>query len=230
LKVAAIIPAYNEAGRIETVLKAVSQANLPHEIIVVSDGSKDQTAAIARAFSPSVKVIELPYNHGKGAAMCAGVQATDAEIIVFIDADLIGMKSEHVDKIIREILENRADMCIGVFRGGRLLSNAGQRISPYISGQRAMRRWMFDSIPYLAEMRLGVEIAINTWAKRMKARVTRVVLMGVSNTLKESKMGLMKGTAARAKMYAEIGRAMVRTHRKQKGNKNRFFKQMQIRK
>lgn len=222
MRVAAIVPAYNEAERIGSVLSTIAQSRLVDEIIVVSDGSRDATVQVAQRYS-NVRVVVLPYNLGKGAAMCAGVKSTDAEIIAFIDADLVGLRVEHVDEIILPIIDGWADMSIGVFRGGKFWSNAAQRISPYISGQRALHRSLFESIPYLAEMRLGVEVAINTWAKRQKARVTRVVLRGVSNTFKEQKMGIVKGTAARAKMYAEIGRAIVRTHRKERSQRSRGF-------
>lgn len=222
LKTAVVVPAYNEADRIVSVLRAVTQAKFVDEIIVVSDGSRDATVEMAKTF-PQVKVIELLYNRGKGAAMCAGVKETNAEIIAFVDADLLGLKPEHVDQIIFPILEQKAGMCIGIFRGGQFLSTTAQRISPYISGQRALQRSLFESIPYLQELRFGVEVAINTWAKRLKVPVKKVVLRGVSNTFKEQKMGVVKGTAARAKMYAEIGRAIVRTHRKQKNRKRRTY-------
>lgn len=214
-KVAAVIPAYNEADRIGAVLDAVIRSQKINEIIVVSDGSVDATAQVASRY-PQVKVVVLPKNLGKGAAMSAGVKATDADIILFVDADLVGLRVEHIDQIVSPVLRGWADMCIGVFRGGKFWSNAAQKISPYISGQRALKRSLFLAIPYIAEMRMGVEVAINAWAKRNRAIITRVVIKGVSNTFKEQKMGLMKGAAARAKMYAEIGRAIVRTHRKQK--------------
>lgn len=212
---AAVIPAYNEEQRIGAVLSAVVRSKLLDEIIVVSDASHDRTADVARGFS-SVRVIELPFNLGKGGAMAAGVAATHSDLIAFIDADLTGLRTEHVDQILRPVLDNTCDMCIGVFRGGKFWSDTAQRISPYISGQRAMRRGIFESIPFMAEIRMGVEVTINTYAKRQKARVKRVVLRGVSNTFKERKMGIMKGAAARAKMYTEIGRAMVRMRRRKK--------------
>lgn len=217
-KVAVVIPAYNEEQRIGTVLKAVTRAVFPEEIIVVSDASSDRTASIARSF-PGVTVIELPFNTGKGGAMAAGAKATEAGIITFVDADLTGLRPEHVDIIIRPILEDRCDMCIGIFRGGKFWSDAAQRISPYISGQRAVRRSLLDKMPFLEEMRMGVEVTINTYAKRNKAKVLRVILRGVSNTSKEKKLGMVKGTAARVKMWREIGRAIVRMNRKNKPTK-----------
>lgn len=213
VKVAVIVPAYNEADRIGAVLDVVTKAKLAKEVIVVCDGCSDDTAVIARRYT-GVRVVELPFNRGKGAAMVEGVRATDAQVVAFVDADLVGLKPDHLDKIILPILTGSAEMCVGVFRGGKFWSDTAQRISPYISGQRALRRSLFDSIPYLSELRMGVEVTINTFAKRQKARVLRVVLHGVSNTFKEKKMGMLKGTAARTKMYAEIARAIARNRRK----------------
>lgn len=209
-----IIPAYNEEPRIGNVLRAATRCKLATEVIVVSDASQDRTAQVARSYH-GVRVIELPFNTGKGGAMAVGAAASEAEIIAFVDADLSGLRPEHIDQIIRPLLDNRCDMCIGVFRGGKFWSDTAQRISPYISGQRAMTRSLFNSIPFLSEIRMGVEVTINTYAKRSKARVTRVVLRGVSNTYKEKKLGLVKGVRARTKMYAEIVRAMGRINRKE---------------
>lgn len=207
--VAVIIPAKDEEARIERVLRAVSLAKLPDEVIVVSDGSKDRTAEVARQV-PGVRVVDLAQNRGKGGAMAAGVACTKAEIVAFVDADLDGLTPMHVDLIIRPLMDHSCDMCIGVFRGGKFWSTSAQRVAPYISGQRAMRRELFEGIPYISEMRMGVEVALNSYAKRQRAKVIRVTLRGVSNTFKEQKMGLVRGTAARAKMWAEIGRAVVR--------------------
>lgn len=215
MKVAVIIPAFNEEGRIARVLAAVSEAKNVHEIIVVCDGGTDGTPTVARSF-PNVKVVELHFNLGKGGAMCMGVASTDADIVAFFDADLVGLKPEHVDKLIAPVITGLCGMSIGVFRGGKFWSDSAQRLSPYLSGQRVMHRMFFESIPYLSEIRMGVEVTLNTFAKRHKIRVLRVMLQGVSNTFKESKMGLVKGTAARARMYAEIGRAMVKVRRKRK--------------
>jgi glycosyltransferase involved in cell wall biosynthesis len=217
-RVAVIIPAYNEEPRIGNVLRAATRARLAHEVIVVSDASQDRTAAVAREYA-GVRVIELPFNTGKGGAMAAGAAATEADVLVFVDADLSGLRPEHIDQIIRPILDDRSDMCIGIFRGGKFWSDTAQRISPYISGQRAMRRELFDSIPFLSEIRMGVEVTINTYAKRSKARVSRTVLRGVSNTHKERKMGLMKGVKARTKMYAEIALAIRKMNRKERRKK-----------
>src|SRR5688572_3994532 len=126
--VAIIIPAYNEEMRIASVLRAALGCRLADEIIVVSDASFDRTAEIARSFR-GVKVIELPLNAGKGGAMAVGAKSTRADVLAFIDADLIGLRSEHIDGIILPVMKGQADMCIGVFRGGKFWSDAAQKIS-----------------------------------------------------------------------------------------------------
>lgn len=223
LKVAVIIPAYNEATRIVGVLQAVKGASIPSEIIVVDDGSADETTAAASTV-PGVKVLTLPKNVGKGGAMAAGVAATKAEIVMFVDADLQGLESHHVDQIAAPMVRNECDMCVGVFRGGKKIgSNAAMVVTPFLSGQRAMKRELFESIPHIAEVRFGVEIEITEAVRKKRAKVKRVSLKGVSNCFKEEKMGVIKGFQARTKMYREIREAMLRSRKKKRPNHRRWL-------
>ncbi|MBI1331379.1 MAG: glycosyltransferase [Armatimonadetes bacterium] len=212
-QIAVIIPAFNESERITEVLRAVKGASHISEIIVVNDASEDNTSAVARKV-PGIKVIDLVKNVGKGGAMATGVAATSAQIVAFVDADLVGLRAEHVDQIIRPLLRDECDMCFGVFRGGKIRSNAAMAVTPWLSGQRAMKRELFEAIPYIGELRFGVEVAITNTARKKKSRVKRVVLRGVSNCFKEEKYGLVKGLQARSKMYREIREAMVRSRKK----------------
>jgi hypothetical protein len=213
-RVAVIVPAYNEESRIANVLWAAQQSRLADEIVVVSDGSTDGTATVAKRFH-GVQVVEFPTNKGKGAAMSAGVEATKSEIVVFLDADLVGLRGEHVDAIVRPLLGNLCDMCIGIFRGGKFWSDAAQKFAPTISGQRAMRRSLFLGVPHMDELRMGVEVSINAYVKQKKARVQRVILRGVANSYKEQKLGLVEGSKARLQMYGEmvLARTRFRTKR-----------------
>jgi len=208
MKTAAIVPAYNERDRISAVLDAIKGAALVDEIVVVSDGSTDGTYELVSR-DPAVRAVRLESNRGKGGAMKAGAESTDAEIVLFLDADLIGMNGEKVDAIVRPVAEDRADMAIGVFAKGRRATDLAQFLTPYISGQRAMRREVFLAIPDIEGVRSGVETAITRYFKSRGLRVERVTLVGCTHYMKEEKFGFIRGFASRVRMYAEIGRIIL---------------------
>src|SRR5690606_29642294 len=88
-----VIPAYNEGQRLATTLRALADATAAYDVetIVVDDGSRDDTAAIARAIldeQPRGSVIRFDVNRGKGAAVRAGVLASTGAAVLYMDADL----------------------------------------------------------------------------------------------------------------------------------------------
>jgi glycosyltransferase involved in cell wall biosynthesis len=208
LKIAAVIPAYNEEERIAGVLRAVLKSPSIDEIIVVNDGSTDNTAQIAREFS-RVRLVDIPVNCGKGGAMAEGVAATDAEILVFVDADLIGLRPEHVEALVAPLKAGKIKMTVGKFRGGRRLTDLSQRLAPNVSGQRAIRRDVYEQIPDLSESRYGVEMAITRFCRYYRVPTQTVWLYGVTHPMKEEKLGVMRGWASRARMYCEILKIML---------------------
>lgn len=209
MKVAVVIPAYNEELRIAQVLGAVTRSSCVDQTIVVSDGSDDRTVEVAGVF-PGVQVVDLSKNVGKGGAMWKGLQETDADIVVFFDADLVGLQPEHVDQLVQPVVKG-ADMSVGIFRKGKFWSDAAQAISPSISGQRAMRRQLLLDNPCIAGARMGVEVELTRIVRQQGLDLVKVHLRGVTHTSKEKKFGFVEGAARRAKMYAEIGKAIVRS-------------------
>lgn len=207
MKVAAVVPAYNEKERISTVLEAIKSAETIDEIVVVCDGSTDGTYE-AVAGDPEIKAVKLQTNQGKGSAMRAGAENTDAEVVLFLDADLIGMDGAKVDAIVEPVMRDEADMSIGIFKAGRASTDLAQVFAPYISGQRAMRRDTFLSIPRLDEVRSGVESAITKFSRARNLRVKRVDLHGCTHCMKEEKLGFVKGFKCRLKMYYDIGKIL----------------------
>ena len=204
MKVAAIIPAYNEEKTVAEVINVVKQVSLVNEVIVVSDGSTDATASIA--LNKGATVVELEQNVGKGGAMMAGLGRTNAEVVLFLDADLIGLTQRHIYDLLAPVLNQEAEMSIGIFEGGRVATNFAQKIAPFLSGQRAMRREILENISYLDLTGFGVEIALTNYVEETKATVKEVVLQDMTHVMKEEKLGLVKGFVARMKMYWEIAK------------------------
>lgn len=222
-KTAAIIPAFNEAGRIGDVLRAVAAADLVDEILVVTDGCEDSTAEEARGVAARAqdlcgraipfRIFELKQNLGKGGAMTHGAHHTDAEVLLFLDADLIGLRSEQVNALLSPMLaentDQRADMALGLFgktRGGLFGWWLGvcHRNVAAITGQRAIRRDVFLAIPNLTRSRFGVEIAITRYVHAWKLRVEGVPIHDVTHPIKEEKIGVFRGLRHRVNMYGEI--------------------------
>ncbi|MGE5553203.1 MAG: glycosyltransferase family 2 protein [Betaproteobacteria bacterium] len=199
-----IIPAYNEARRIRRVIEVARRAPGAAEVIVVDDGSSDQTARIA-ALS-GARVVRLLENRGKGAAMLAGAEEARTRLLLFLDADLLGLTVAHVLALVEPVAQGQADMTMGVFGAGRTSTDLAQKLAPFLSGQRAIRRETFLRIPNLAEARYGVEVLLSSYAREAGLRVEKVSLPGVTQVMKEEKHGFWRGFAARIKMYWEIVR------------------------
>ncbi|HHX02195.1 MAG TPA: glycosyltransferase [Firmicutes bacterium] len=206
MKVAAIVPAYNEELTIGAVISALQSSPLVDEIIVVSDGSWDRTAEIAR--NAGAVVVELKQNMGKGGAMNAGTCHTDADVFLFVDADLVGLNRRHVDSLLEPIIANRVEMTVGVFEKGRLVTDLAQRITPFLSGQRAMTRGLFEQIPDLKTSGYGVEMALSLYVSKHHCKVEVVHLPNLSQVMKEEKRGFWKGFRQRLRMFWEILRAV----------------------
>jgi dolichyl-phosphate beta-glucosyltransferase len=113
-----VIPAYNESARLgatlTTVLGYVHQQNWDTEILVVNDGSRDNTAEIIRSFAakdPIIRLVENPGNRGKGYSVRNGMLNARGQIVLFSDADL-SSPIEEAPKLFRA-LEDGADIAIG---------------------------------------------------------------------------------------------------------------------
>lgn len=117
-KYSIIIPAYNESARIgvtlNRVLQFIEQQQWNAEVIVVNDGSRDDTPAIVRAYmekNANLRLLENPGNRGKGYAVRNGMLHASGEILLFSDADL-SAPIEEAPKLFAAI-RNGADIAIG---------------------------------------------------------------------------------------------------------------------
>lgn len=113
-----VVPAYNEEVRIQPSLARLFEyyesVGYPYDVTVVSDGSRDATVSIARAFAdmhPTFGVIEYSPNRGKGYAVRTGMLAAKGDIVLFCDADLATPQEETV-KLLAS-MQAGADVAIG---------------------------------------------------------------------------------------------------------------------
>jgi polyisoprenyl-phosphate glycosyltransferase len=204
----AIIPAYNEEKTVGQVLAVLKENPLIKKVIVVSDGSTDNTVDVSKSYG--VEVVELSENRGKGGALKAGLDNFKAEVVLFLDADLIGLTQKHVHNLLEPVINDEADMTIGIFEKGRIATDFAQKMAPYLSGQRALKFSLLEQISDLDVARFGVEIALNRFMESSEIRVKEVALKDMSHVMKEEKLGVWKGMGARMKMYWEIIKYLTR--------------------
>src|SRR6056297_2018623 len=205
MKIKTLIPAFNEEKTIGDIIDTLNQVSLINEVIVVDDGSEDNTYLVAK--NRGARVIKMDQNRGKGAALQEGIAKIDTDIILLLDGDLIGLRQEHVYKLLNPVISDEADMTIGVFKKGRGLTDLAQVVSPGLSGQRAIKLSELKKVKNLDKEGFGVEVALNKHFKE-KERVKKVVLKDLTHVMKEEKLGLVKGVKARTKMYIDIIRSL----------------------
>ncbi len=207
MKVAALIPAYNEERTIRHTIHILQHIQEIDEIIVVNDGSADRTAEIV-AEELGVILVNLPENRGKGGAIRAGLDRTRAEVILLLDADLIGLSRQHVLDLLTPVLEGRAQTTMGVFSSGRPMTDLAQMLAPKLSGQRAILRDIITKID-IADARYGVEVAINFYLEEHGIEIYEVDLANLTHHTKEEKMGFFKGLGARFVMYYDVVKILL---------------------
>src|SRR5471032_1600216 len=201
--VSCIIPAYNEGCRIASVLSAVVRHPLLDEIIVVDDGSTDETQAVAKRFS-NVRVLVQTTNAGKSAAICAGILASTSEFLLFLDADLVGLTQPDITKLILPVLRGEADASISL-RSDALLPWRAIGLD-YLSGERVLRRdFLAERLDVIARLPgFGLESYINQMLLEHNSRVKIVRWAHVGHTYKSRKHGVWKGIAGEARMLMNI--------------------------
>jgi glucosyl-3-phosphoglycerate synthase len=176
--VSVLIPARNEAATIGPVLEAVkAHGQLIDDLVVIDDNSVDDTATIASHHG--ARVIHVEGHGGKGVAMRTGLEHSESDVVVFLDADVLNTGSDFVGRLIQPLLERQEIQLVkGYYErplhnmptgGGRVNELAARpilsllypglgEIRQPLAGETAGRRSTFESITL--ERTYGVEIAL----------------------------------------------------------------------
>ncbi|MGB9191842.1 glycosyltransferase family 2 protein [Acinetobacter sp.] len=161
MKISIVLPAKNESAAIGQTIAKIQQLQLAHEVIVINDGSTDQTKQVAE--SAGAKVVTHPYSKGNGAAIKTGARTATGDIIVFMDAD--GQHDpQDITRLIEKI-EQGYDLVVGARQKGSqasigrgianvLYNNLAtymteQKVEDLTSGFRAVRADKFREFLYL---------------------------------------------------------------------------------
>lgn len=200
--VSVVMAAYNESA---TVGRAVSEV-IGHpeiiEVIVVDDGSTDDTAE--RAAAAGARLVRLAENGGKAAALEVGVAEAGSEILLFLDADVTGLTHEAVSGIIRPVVDGGVDMHVGLRARKTLWLNRLLRVFPIIGGERALTRRIWALVPERQKRGYRIEVALNYTAKRFGRGMSFDLVTGVTHRTKESKFGRWRGFLRRLDMIGQV--------------------------
>ena len=189
-----MICAYNEAGRIDAVLKTVAEDENLAEVIVVDDGSTDGTDEVVRRY-PKVKLLVQEKNAGKSRALVRGVVAAQSETVLLLDADLRGLTHESIRDLIEPVRSGKVDVTISLRHNAYSITKAIG--IDFVSGERVIPRSLITD--YAEEIQklppFGLETFMNERIIEKKLRVA-IVPVTIENIRKREKRGWWKGTVA----------------------------------
>ncbi len=205
MKISVIVPMYNEE---ENVLRTLVEVNsvmkdyYDYEIVVVDDGSADDTFKLAEKFAsdnPHVQVHRQPVNMGMGSALRRGFDGSDGDIIITIDADL-SYNPSHVTKLAKVLLDDETfDIAVGspYMEGGDVKNvpfvrlviskiankfvgfSMPENLSTVMSVLRGYRREVLDSMELESKgTNINLEILSKAIAMRYKIKEVPAVLEG----------------------------------------------------
>jgi glycosyltransferase involved in cell wall biosynthesis len=199
-----VIPARDEELTVAGVVRAALGACGAGRVIVVDDGSRDRTAAVAAEAGASVVASSLPGEPGsKALALARGVAASAAEVLVFFDADLTGVEPLHFEALAAPVLAGEARLSCGIVDYGALRNPLFLRLPP-ITGLRALPREVFAAVPEAKRKGFQIEIMINEVIARGGMPSAIRVLGGLRHRSKIAKQGWRRGLPSHLRMTGEL--------------------------
>ena len=207
-RISCVVCAYNEADKILNILKAVHRHPALFEVIIVNDGSTDETEALAWQF-PDVRIISYMPNRGKTYALSQGIAAATGDYLMLLDADLSGITAADIQALAEPVISGRTQVSISLRRNSLLLYRFIGL--DFVSGERVIPASLIRHFALTMESlpRWGGEAFINTLITREALSIAVVDWRGVSNIRKSQKVGIWLGVLAEAAMIADVFRVLT---------------------
>jgi glycosyltransferase involved in cell wall biosynthesis len=201
-----VVPCYNEAATIKELLSRVLESPWVAEVIVVDDGSTDESLSRLRSVTDDrVRVFEQPYNMGKGAALRRGFKEVTSDFVIVQDADLEYDPADY-GQLLEYLLSGKADVVFGSrfmtdrphrvlyywhSVGNRLLTSASNaftnlNLTDMEACYKAFRREVIQSLD-LREDRFGIEPEITAKVAKGRWRIYEVGISYAGRTYEEGK-------------------------------------------
>ncbi len=209
--ISVIIAAYNEQAWVEVTVTSILTSSFPCEIIVVDDGSTDNTAEILKKFSDKVKVFTHTTNKGKGGAIATGLRAASGEIIIMCDAHLLGLGKHHLLSLVMPLVFGNAQVVLGVDVPEKFSISLVRTVvpSPILTGQRAY--FKKDLMPLVDEFEtLGYGIEIFLFTKFPREKTAVVLLPGLLHLYKQDTSGIVSTAVGYLREAIEILDTVIR--------------------
>ncbi len=172
MELGVLVPAYNEAEYIGKTIAALNRVPGVEEVVVIDDGSTDETAAVAER--SGARVIRLPQNRGKAAAVLFGARFIRQPYLALVDADL-GDSAVELMRLLQPLQEGKAEMTVALFPAGgvkgglgmvkklaawSIYRGTGHYLKEPLSGQRVFKRELLTLLRHTPKG-FGLEVALS---------------------------------------------------------------------
>ena len=202
-RISCIVCALDEGPRIGAVLEVATRHPLVTEVIVVDDGSTDDTAQVVARF-PSVRLISHAKNQGKSKAVATGVAAAKHELLMLLDADLKGLCDDDLTALAAPVLEGRAAVSMSLRRNSLAIFRAVG--IDFVSGERVVDKALLADV--LQEIhrlpRFGIEVFMNKRIIAARLPVAIANWRAVTQARKAEKLGWWRGVRAEWRMVFDL--------------------------
>lgn len=206
--ISCIVCAYNEADRIRNILDVIVGHPTLGEVIVVNDGSTDETEALIRSY-PTIRVLSHTPNRGKTYALSRGIAAARYDHLMLLDADLAGITAADIDALAAPVMRGEAEVSISLRSNSLWVYR--QLGLDFVSGERVVPKSLLQSAVAAMQKlpRWGGEVFMNEIFIRQGCRIAVVRWRRVLNIRKYQKVGAWRGALAEVKMIADATRVLT---------------------